>query len=594
MKVRAEQVGMVEKLESRRMLSAGDQDLSFGTNGFVKLHFGDSAYQFLPGSDPLGKATTVSLSATGRSFTIQRFDRGVAGKKLATLPLPFVPPVKGDIATPGRVWSMPDGKTLIEFKARGQFDDPDSYLVRLNPGWTLDETYGTGGVMRFATGFRADVVQQGDKFLVTEENGQDNFVRRITQEGETDETFGTKGFLTLKTEAPSISNVAPDGKILLLTDSFSQTNLYRLLPDGQRDNTFGGGDGITSFVASGLSTAAVVDAKGRIVLGGTSVVRFNPDGTLDTSFGKGGVSELFQGRTTEQDGEVLVGSSTLIAPNGAGYLVHVDENGNYDATFGRVEISLFFLTERGSFFEEQHARVESDGSVTVWGQYTNGLLIATRIQAGGNVPGPVQRLGDGTISVTGTSGNDDIYFTTEYYWGTALLNGIGRSYFPEDIGRFAASAGAENDVIHGEWLGTIRAAQFSGGEVNDSIVGTDKSDTLIGNAGSDTIIGGSGADFIRGNGGRDHLYGSGGNDRIYGGDAGDWIYGQVGNDQLFGDGGTDRIYSDDEGGDTIHGGGGNDLLVTRDSTTDVLFGDAGRDSALADKRDVLSSVEVQP
>ncbi len=575
------------------MLSAGDQDLSFGTNGFVKLQFGDSAYQFLPGSDPLGHATTVSLSATGRSFTIQRFDRGVAGKKLATLALPFKPIVKGDIPTPGRVWSMPQGQTLIEFTAKGQFDDErDSYLVRLNPDWTLDTGYGTGGVVRFEAGFRVDAVQQGDKFVMTEESGPNNFVRRITQAGETDETFGTKGFLALKSEAPYNISVAPDGKILFLTDGHPQVNLYRLLPDGQRDKTFGGGDGITSFVASGLSTVAV-DAKGRIVISGTTVVRFNPDGTLDTSFGKGGVSELFQGRTTEQDGEVLVGTSTLIAPNGAGYLVHVDENGNYDATFGRVVISLFLLGERGSFIEEQHARVESDGSVTVWGQYTNGLLIATRIQGGGNVPGPVQRLADGTIRVTGTSGNDNIYFTTEYYWGTALLNGIGRSYFPEDIGRFAANGGAGNDVIGGEWLGTIRAAQFSGGDGNDSIVGTDKSDTLVGNAGSDTIMGDAGADLIRGNGGRDHLYGGGGNDRVYGGDGGDWIYGQVGNDQLFGEGGLDRIYGDDGGQDTLHGGGGDDVLVTRDSTKDFLFGDSGRDSADADRDDVLSGVEVR-
>jgi uncharacterized delta-60 repeat protein len=516
----------------------------------------------------------------------------VAGKKLATLALPFVPPVKGDIATPGRVWSMPDGKTLLEFKAKGHFDDDrDSYLVRLNPDWTLDKTYGSGGVMRFYGSFRTDAVQQGDQFLVIEEEGPNNFVRRITQQGETDETFGTKGFLALKDEAPEIS-VAPDGKILLVTAVYSQVYLYRLSPDGQRDKTFGGGDGITSVPDTGLSTA-VVDTTGRIILSGSALVRFNPDGTLDTSFGRGGVSQLFGGRTTEQDGEVLVGSSMLIAPNGAGFLVHVDENGNYDATFGRVTVGMFWLTPRGSFIEGQHARVESDGSVTVWGQYTNGLLIAVRIQGGGNVPGPVQRLADGTISVTGTSGNDVIHFDTEYYWGTARLNGIGRAYFPEDIGRFAANGGAGNDVIDGDWFGTIRAAQFSGGDGNDSIVGTDKSDTLVGNAGSDTIIGGSGADFIRGNGGRDHLYGGGGNDRIYGGDGGDWIYGQVGNDQLFGDGGIDRIYSDDAGRDTLHGGGGDDVLVTRDSTSDLLFGDGGRDSATADRDDVLMSVEVR-
>jgi hypothetical protein len=42
----------IESLEPRRLCAAGDQDLSFGDNGFLSHRFGETPYQFLPGSDP--------------------------------------------------------------------------------------------------------------------------------------------------------------------------------------------------------------------------------------------------------------------------------------------------------------------------------------------------------------------------------------------------------------------------------------------------------------------------------------------------------------------------------------------------------------
>ena len=90
----------IESLEPRRLCAAGDQDLSFGDNGFLSLRFGETPYQFLPGSDPAGTAFVVSMNANGRSFDVRKFNHGVAD----TLSSPAVVPIRSYAAT---CWSSP-------------------------------------------------------------------------------------------------------------------------------------------------------------------------------------------------------------------------------------------------------------------------------------------------------------------------------------------------------------------------------------------------------------------------------------------------------------------------------------------------------
>jgi len=87
--------------------------------------------------------------------------------------------------------------------------------------------------------------------------------------------------------------------------------------------------------------------------------------------------------------------------------------------------------------------------------------------------------------------------------------------------------------------------------------------TKVGTPGRDVLVGGGGPDVICGLGGADLIRGGGGNDVLDGG------------------GGRDRLV----------GGPGRDLFITRDGVRDRLEGGAGLDSARADRRDELVSVE---
>ncbi|MBN8957313.1 MAG: VCBS repeat-containing protein, partial [Rhizobiales bacterium] len=94
--------------------------------------------------------------------------------------------------------------------------------------------------------------------------------------------------------------VQADGKILLGGESLNGSNtdfaLVRYNADGSLDTSFGGGDGIVTTPVGGSDDqgySVTVQADGKIVLGGTSyngsnydfaLVRYNADGSLDTTF----------------------------------------------------------------------------------------------------------------------------------------------------------------------------------------------------------------------------------------------------------------------------------------------------------------------
>jgi uncharacterized delta-60 repeat protein len=94
--------------------------------------------------------------------------------------------------------------------------------------------------------------------------------------------------------------VQPDGKIVAAgTSSNTSELLVRLNTDGSLDSTFGTG-GIVSGYSIGDEgrPALVIQTNGKIVASGGElaplglVYRFNPDGSLDTGFGTAGVATV--------------------------------------------------------------------------------------------------------------------------------------------------------------------------------------------------------------------------------------------------------------------------------------------------------------
>ncbi len=141
--------------------------------------------------------------------------------------------------------------------------------------------------------------------------------------GAIDTTFGTQGLVMTDVsefnDSPQELLIQPDGKILAagtLIDGFPEDyELVRYLPNGNLDEDFGENGIVITDLADGESTSNLaLLPDGKIVLGGTAnwdltILRYHPDGKLDSDFGINGVvvSEI----TNKQRG----GNITLVGQN---------------------------------------------------------------------------------------------------------------------------------------------------------------------------------------------------------------------------------------------------------------------------------------
>lgn len=213
----------------------------------------------------------------------------------------------------------------------------------------LDPTFGSGGSvttdLQRSTDIAYAVARQSDGKLVVagttyknnDYTGEDFALVRYNSDGALDRTFGANG--KMKTDFPGLAAVIssvviqPDGKILVAGGAFplftflGDFKLARYNPDGSLDTTFGsGGIVTTTFPGQGsYAFSLALQPDGKIIAAGTDFVnfssedssntdfgleRYNPDGTPDTTFGNGGQV------TTDFDGFNDDAFSVLIQPDG--------------------------------------------------------------------------------------------------------------------------------------------------------------------------------------------------------------------------------------------------------------------------------------
>ncbi len=277
----------------------------------------------------------------------------------------------------------------------------------------LDVSFGDGGFVStafsvddFASAAASAVVPQPDgKILVAgaAQSGpsqRNTFaIARYNPDGTLDPSFGSGGLVTtdfggVRGAAVSAMVRQADGRILAAGTSAlaltTQFALARYNPDGSLDPSFGSGGQVTTDFAGVLGSHAsdlVLQADGRLVVAGGAthdfaLARYNPDGTLDPSFGSGGrvitalgnnTNDAAQRVALQPDGRILVlGVSTPPAVPSGGLpsldsffpvLVRYNVDGSLDTTFGnggQVNLGLSL----GNFFSADFA-LPADGMIVV-------------------------------------------------------------------------------------------------------------------------------------------------------------------------------------------------------------------------------------
>src|SRR5262249_39131511 len=104
-------------------------------------------------------------------------------------------------------------------------------------------------------------------------------------------------------------------------------------------------------------------------------------------------------------------------------------------------------------------------------------------------PGVSASLVNGTLSVVGTPGNDQIIVQQSN--GRLTISGVPGSFAVAGVHRLEISGGAGDDFIDVGRLAPVKkkpiAVKINGGDGNDTILGGPGNDTIFGGAGNDII-----------------------------------------------------------------------------------------------------------
>jgi uncharacterized delta-60 repeat protein len=220
----------------------------------------------------------------------------------------------------------------------------------------LDATFGRGGQATSDFGRSNDIanaaalqpdgkiVTAGIRFVGNSASTGDFLVARYNTDGTIDKTFGQNGSVVTDfgmTESASAVAIQPDGKIVVAGGTYPTFPflgfyaLARYNSNGTLDTSFGtGGLVITTFNSQGaFASALVLQPDGKILAAGTKyinftsdqssdtdfgIARYNTDGTLDTSFGVGGeVATDFNKGNDDALAVILQGDGKIVAAGDA-------------------------------------------------------------------------------------------------------------------------------------------------------------------------------------------------------------------------------------------------------------------------------------
>jgi uncharacterized delta-60 repeat protein len=417
-------LGLLGLLAGLALAAAGDLDPRFGNTGlgpgkaFAELRGYDEASAVAV--QPDGSIVVAGTAAPGGDqpgvFALVRFvsdgtlDPTFSSGGKVTTPI-------GERAQLRALKLQPDGKIGVAGYAESSSFQEDFALVRYRRDGSLDPEFGGGGGALTDFGTTLDkanalAIQQDGKIVAAGTAGGRFALARYDPDGRLDQSFGYGGQLILDDFTASESYgaggpagwtgaravaIQADGKIVMVgqtpTDPYRLNfAVVRITPGGALDPSFGtAGKVLTSFGGQrgDGAYAVAIQPDGRIVVGGVmggsadtphdnfyALARYNPDGSLDTSFssdGKvtasvappGGGGDDLYALALQLDGKIVAAGMSF-TPTGATQfgVARFNANGSLDTSFsgdGRL------TTNFGGTEEARSLAIQPDGNIVVAG-----------------------------------------------------------------------------------------------------------------------------------------------------------------------------------------------------------------------------------
>jgi uncharacterized delta-60 repeat protein len=353
--------GANPELGLARLTDSGAPDTSFGSGSVTTTLPSGDEVGYSPAVDPTtGDLVVLASTFNGLDFvrylpdgSLDTSFGGGSGRVPVQSPNGFYP------GAPEQLTIDAAGHILLAGYVYNNGTGEDFAVARYNADGSLDTTFGTNGVASIDLGFSSDDTPNGiatdaagdillTGYTYNTTNGHyDVGVVRLLPDGAPDSTFGSGGVVVtdLGTGSGAYWNgygesvaVDPtDGNVVVYASTSDGTEFIRYTPSGSLDTSFGGGSGAVVFSSSVSPRQLVIDGSGRLLLGGYvynsatnraegfAATRYNPDGSLDTTFGSDGVyvvdvgtaQNAAYGLAVDGQGRILLAGYTFNAANGS-------------------------------------------------------------------------------------------------------------------------------------------------------------------------------------------------------------------------------------------------------------------------------------